>query len=102
MIQLEVAFDAMREASPTMTIERARAFIGIAKSGEVGVGVRQLKDICDKNDQQMNRILNGLEEAGLILRGPDPEDRRAAIVRLTDRGRELSRKIAEAIDGGSQ
>lgn len=35
----------------------------------------------------MTRVLNGLEERGLIVRQPDPSDRRAQVVRLTDAGR---------------
>ena len=40
----------------------------------------------------MTSRLDGLEEAGLIRRLPDPEDRRSVVVELTDHGRETIQK----------
>ena len=40
--------------------------------------------------------LDRLERAGLIARGPDPEDRRAILISLTDAGRELIDAATEA------
>lgn len=37
----------------------------------------------------MTRIVNGLEERGLVARKPDPRDRRQCLVTLTEPGREL-------------
>jgi DNA-binding MarR family transcriptional regulator len=43
----------------------------------------------------MTNRLDGLEEAALIVRDRDPEDRRSVLVRLTDAGVEL---LAKAVD----
>ncbi len=45
----------------------------------------------------MTNRLDGLEAAGLVTREPDPDDRRALIVRLTPAG---VRKIDEAVNAG--
>lgn len=45
----------------------------------------------------MTNRLDGLEAAGLVTREPDPDDRRALIVRLTPAG---VRKIHEAVNAG--
>jgi DNA-binding MarR family transcriptional regulator len=37
----------------------------------------------------MTRIVNGLEERGLVTRQPDPHDRRSARVSLTESGRQI-------------
>lgn len=37
----------------------------------------------------MTRIVNGLEERGLVARRPDPGDRRQCLVTLTDDGRRI-------------
>ena len=37
----------------------------------------------------MTRILNSLEDLGYVVRRPDPADRRASVVAVTPRGREL-------------
>lgn len=41
-------------------------------------------------------VVDGLEEQGLVARAPDPEDRRAVLVSLTDRGREVAREMRAA------
>jgi DNA-binding MarR family transcriptional regulator len=41
-------------------------------------------------------LLSRLEERGLILRRPDPEDGRATIVELTQHGRDVRRDLIEA------
>jgi len=40
--------------------------------------------------------LDRLEQAGLITRGPDPDDRRGTLITLTDAGRRLIDSVTEA------
>ena len=40
--------------------------------------------------------LDRLEQAGLIERAPDPEDRRGILITLTDKGRELIDSVTDA------
>ena len=40
--------------------------------------------------------LDRLEQAGLIMRGPDPQDRRGTLITLTDEGHELIDSVTEA------
>jgi DNA-binding MarR family transcriptional regulator len=44
----------------------------------------------------MTNRLDGLEQAGLVRRLPDPDDRRALLVELTDEGRRLYRESVAA------
>ncbi|MCK0113661.1 MarR family transcriptional regulator [Ornithinimicrobium sp. F0845] len=41
-------------------------------------------------------VVDGLEELGLVARTPDPDDRRAVLVGLTDRGREVVKELRAA------
>lgn len=57
-------------------------------------------DLADRSGitkQSVNDLLGHLETHGYIRRVPDPADRRARVIRLTTRGRQLERTIyAEA------
>lgn len=44
----------------------------------------------------MTHRVDGLEQAGLVERIPDPSDRRGVLIQLTDRGFELIEKTVEA------
>jgi DNA-binding MarR family transcriptional regulator len=44
-------------------------------------------------------IVDRLEEAGLVARTPHPEDRRAILAVLTERGRELYVELKPVLDG---
>ncbi len=46
-------------------------------------------------------LLDGLEIHGLVTRKPDPDDRRAILVSLTEKGRGLQYAIDEAITASS-
>ncbi|MBV9919344.1 MAG: winged helix DNA-binding protein, partial [Pseudonocardia sp.] len=43
----------------------------------------------------LSRIVGKLEDAGLLHRRADPDDRRAALVEATEAGRELQRHVRE-------
>jgi DNA-binding MarR family transcriptional regulator len=47
--------------------------------------------------QALNYLLGDLERLGYLERRPDPDDRRARRIRLTDRGRALVPVIREAV-----
>ena len=58
-----------------------------------GVSQRELSEKSCKDQPNVTRILDKLEEKEFIERQPDPEDRRASLVYLTDRGRDLKAKL---------
>lgn len=41
-------------------------------------------------------VIDDLETKGLVRRGPDPNDRRATLIELTDRGRRLGDQVRSA------
>ena len=49
----------------------------------------RLAERLELSSGAMTNRLDGLEEAGLVRRLPDPEDRRGVLVELTDEGRRL-------------
>ena len=56
---------------------------------EEGSRLTELAGRAQLTKQTMGYLVDYLEERGYVERGPDPRDKRAKIVRLTDEGREL-------------
>ena len=54
-----------------------------------GVNQRELAFILDIRPQSLGELLQKLEQNGYIKRRPDEEDKRAMIVELTEKGRDL-------------
>jgi DNA-binding MarR family transcriptional regulator len=44
----------------------------------------------------LSRLVERLVERGLVAKGPDPADARAALLSLTDEGREVQRRVGRA------
>jgi len=68
--------------------------------GRMGENVHQnvLADRCGLEGASLVRLLDDLQRAELITRTPDPNDRRANLLRLTRRGRAVVRKIETDMD----
>jgi DNA-binding MarR family transcriptional regulator len=64
-----------------------------------GSRLTELAERAQLTKQTMGYLVDYLEERGYVKRGPDPGDKRAKIVRLTDEGRELV-GVAREIMGG--
>lgn len=60
-----------------------------------GCRLTELADLAQITKQSMNYLVDYLEEAGYVERLPDPNDSRAKIVRLTERGTQMSRQARE-------
>ena len=53
-----------------------------------GMRLTQLAELAHMTKQSAGEIVDDLVERGYVQRVPDPEDRRAKLICLTDRGRE--------------
>jgi DNA-binding MarR family transcriptional regulator len=77
----------------TLTGTQASVLATAARLGPVRI--TELADIEGINPTMMSRIVGKLEDAGLLHRRADPDDRRAALVEPTTAGRELQRHVRE-------
>jgi DNA-binding MarR family transcriptional regulator len=59
----------------------------------------QLSDETFRDRPTMSRILDGMQERGILEREVDPNDSRVRIVRLTRRGRALQKKLVPVVKG---
>ena len=64
----------------------ARAFLLARIARSAPVRATEIADQVGLDVSTISRHLRGLEEAGLITRAPDPDDRRAALLTVTDEG----------------
>ncbi|SFE76734.1 transcriptional regulator, MarR family [Sulfitobacter brevis] len=84
----------IERAGVPVTPAEARVLAHIARCD----GIRQtvLADRMGMSPMSVTSFLDSLEAAGMITRGPDPQDRRAKRVTLTDTGTALLTPIAQA------
>jgi DNA-binding MarR family transcriptional regulator len=77
-----------------LTRTQLSVLASVAIHGPLGLG--ELADVEGVNPTMLSRVVAKLEEAGLIRRHVDPNDRRAALVEVTESGARLrSRLLAE-------
>jgi DNA-binding MarR family transcriptional regulator len=62
-----------------------------------GIRPTELARLTDVSKQAVGQTLTYLEERGLVEFAPDPSDGRAVLVRMTEAGREMSRRGLEAL-----
>jgi DNA-binding MarR family transcriptional regulator len=68
-------------------------------------GVMRLSELSDHlriAPRSTTEVVDGLQEQGLVERQPDPNDRRATLVALTDKGRSTGTTIQAARDAEAE
>lgn len=60
-----------------------------------GIATRELAYVLGIRVPSLNEALSKLENAGYIVREPDPRDRRVQLITLTDSGRALTNQMGE-------
>jgi DNA-binding MarR family transcriptional regulator len=83
--------DLMRAglAERGLTPARAGLLLDLARAGRPLVQ-RELADLLDRTPRHITALVDVLERDGFLVREPHPTDRRATLVRLTERGREAA------------
>ena len=77
-----------------VTPSQARALGALARHGAVRLGA--LAEHLRIAPRSATEVVDTLAAAGLVERRPDPADRRATLVALTDRGTEVTAAIRSA------
>jgi DNA-binding MarR family transcriptional regulator len=62
----------------------------------LGLRLRELNEHILLDQSSLSRLVERLEAEGLLTRSPDPADRRATVVRLTEEGLVLQRRLGRA------
>jgi DNA-binding MarR family transcriptional regulator len=84
----------VREAGFEVTAAQGRIF---ARIGPSGTRLSDLAAQAQVTKATAGFIVDQLERSGLVARVPDPDDGRARLVTITDKGRDAVRVAAEAV-----
>ena len=64
---------------------------------EKGLRLTEIAERSRITKQAVGEVVSDLAELGYVERAPDPDDRRAKLIRLTDRGREAQGVAVQAM-----
>jgi DNA-binding MarR family transcriptional regulator len=85
-----------------LSVPRARLLAVVSEAGQGRVQMGDLSAALGVTARNITTIVDGLEREGLLARRPDPDDRRAILLELTEKGRahveqvhQLQRDLAE-------
>lgn len=90
-----------------LTPHQFRALQALARTAldPTGLDGMRLKDVAERlhiAPRSATEVIDQLEAKNLVMRAPDPVDRRATLVRLTDAGRDLSDRVRAARRGHTE
>jgi DNA-binding MarR family transcriptional regulator len=85
---------AMREAGFDVTVAQSRLAQRIADEGS---RLTELAERAQVTKQTASLLVAALEREGLVERVPDPDDGRARLIRLSDRGREAAQQAMQVV-----
>lgn len=94
--RLRLAF-ARRAAEYGLTPSQARALVFLAR--RPGANLTALAEALEVQPMSVLRVVDDLEEQGMLRREPDPRDRRATKLSLTPAGEGAERLVWQTLDG---
>ena len=88
---------ARRAAQYGLTPSQARALAFLAR--RPGANLTALAEALEVQPMSVLRVVDDLEEQGMLRREPDPRDRRATRLSLTATGERAERLVWQTLDG---
>ena len=76
-----------------VTFSQCHIISALDAHGETSI--KQLAAIMEQNTSTLSRVIDGMVNAGLVERQVDPADRRAVILRLTEKGQGIAETIKQ-------
>lgn len=81
----------------------ADLLVRLSRSADCGIRGVDIGEQCQMTATRVSRLVDRAEADGLVERQPDPDDRRAQHVVLTEKGREAAHRLApllqDVVDG---
>ena len=86
-----------RKSEEALSGMSLKDYIALAKLDDRGVPQQRLAESLGMDENNLVLLLNGLEDAGLIARRRDSDDRRRHIVEITPRGKKVRERAEDAM-----
>jgi DNA-binding MarR family transcriptional regulator len=80
-----------------LTFARYEALVLLTFSSRGSLPLGKMGERLQVHPTSVTSIVDRLEKAGLVIRKPHPEDGRAVLAEITDRGRELVEEATKAL-----
>ncbi len=93
ILRLEVPRDALPEGA---SLDRAGYWLLVRISGRAPMRLSELADSVELDLSTVSRQMTNLVASGLVVKVPDPEDGRASLLSLSDRGWTVLEAVSEA------
>lgn len=93
---LTAAFDADLRAQAGIDIQTYDVLLHVFDSGDAGIQMTELAREIVLSKAGLTSLVDRLEKRSLVQRSPDPDDRRAVRIKLTDEGERTFRTAAKA------
>jgi DNA-binding MarR family transcriptional regulator len=90
---LGVVARSIAEALESVTLPQFRVLVVLASSGPVPIGILAAK--LGSVPSTSSRLLDRMEEAGLVARQPSPDSRREVLIALRPRGAAIVQEATE-------
>ncbi len=84
LVTLRLARRIRTNSVDELTPSQQAVFASIAKNGPITIG--RIAELEHVQPPSASKIVASLEERGLVARAPDPDDRRCALISLTQDG----------------
>lgn len=85
----------MAACCPEVTAKECEALRVLGQGGKLTI--QEFADQMSLEKTWASRLVTRLEEGGMVLRSPNPQDGRSVIIELTAKGREEQRKVADRL-----
>lgn len=79
-----------------LTPSQSRALGVVSRYGDTPPRLSDIAARLDIAPRSATEVIDSLQERGLVRRTPDPTDRRAVTITLTEEGRAIRKKLADA------
>ncbi len=93
ILRLEVPRHALPEGA---SLDRAGYWLLVRISGQAPMRLSELADSVELDLSTVSRQMTNLVASGLVVKVPDPEDGRASLLSLSDRGWTVLEAVSEA------